>query len=735
MYSHKKTNHQFRDGYSYSTPEVNINILYQLTLLNNKLKKKKKILELNNPKIFRNLKDSLVLPEITIDAATKPKKKKELIVPAADKALKVEKSKTKNKLKVYEQLGDEDRLVDSGFNEDSHKAVGSNRKRAINNKKVNIKAVEFIDDVASTPTEITISNPLPIKDLAHILGKSEIELIKFLFLQGIAVTINEIVDLGTIELIAQNFDVQVRIQKDSKEFQRIPVLPLGDKYEDIDLETRSPVVAVLGHVDHGKTSLLDKIRDSQTAQEEAGGITQVLNAYKVNWKNEKIVFLDTPGHAAFSQMRSRGASIMDIAILVVAADDIVQPQTIESIQHIQSAKVPMLVALNKIDKDTANTERIREQLADYGIISEEWGGDTIFVPVSALTGENIAALLDSIMLVASMKNLKASSKTRGKGIIIEAHLDKNKGVAVTILVREGTFRKSDIITSHTMMGKIRMITDESKQPIIQAGPSQIIKIWGFAEMAQVGELVIAHNSEKEGRAQVKEIETKASNFSLRRSGAQLTWLDSSRQKDTKILNLIIKSSTQGTLEAVLQVIQDIPQTKVTLKVVSAALGEITETDISFASTTKAIIVGFDTSLAQGARQASSRLGISIYEHQVIYDLVDKLEKEMCDLLDPEYDKKEIGISVVKDIFELAKGKVAGCYVESGKLVNHCNIQIIRNDQVIYEGEIDSLKRLKEDVEEVNLGNECGIFIKRFQDWRKNDLIKGFELIFKKPSLV
>nr|YP_010336188.1 translation initiation factor 2 [Chroodactylon ornatum]UNJ14594.1 translation initiation factor 2 [Chroodactylon ornatum] len=740
-------------------------------LLNN-IQKKKTFLELNNPKIIRQLKkntlsigletaietnqittetkkkeseQTAVAPGVELPgtALVKPKKKKDSPDVSLEKDYKLSKSKIKRKPKNYEpfeeeKVGGEDPPID--LSNPSSK-LAYKKRNVVPKKKAKDASNSSIDKVF-IPTEIIVTQPLPLKDVAIILHKTETEIIKFLFLQGIAVTINAVIDIPTIKKIADNFDVIVHTEEQSgQSVATESVLEQKNSTEKTAVQNstpRAPVVVVLGHVDHGKTSLLDKIRKTQIVDQEAGGITQGLNVCSVNWEYEDtletIVFLDTPGHEAFSQMRVRGASIMDIAILVIAADDIVQPQTIESIQYIQANQVPMIVALTKVDKATANTERIKEQLSEYGVISEEWGGDTIFVPVSAFTGENISTLLDSIVLTSSIQNFTADPDASGQGTIIEAHLDKNKGVAITVLVQNGIFRKGDVVTAHTLIGKIRMIEDDSQQVINEATPSQIVKLWGFAEIPQVGKLVQVHENDKKARTYVKEL-NEEDKLLTHSSSNMLTGIhDSTMNKDTKVFNVIVKSNTQGGVEAICHVIQQLPQSKVQVKIVSALAGEITETDVVFAATTKSVILGFCTTMAPGARQASVRLNIAIYEYQVIYDLVDKVTAEMLTLLDPEYEKEEIGISTVKDIFELARGKVAGCYVESGKIVSNANIQVIRNNEVLYEGALDSLKRIKEDVKEVLAGDECGVLVKNFQNWQKGDSIKAFTLKEKVPSL-
>ena len=720
IYSGKSRQNQIRAG-----------LLDTIEVLN-KPRKRITTLELLDPKIIRYIKKAATKTSsqennenaIFKNSSVATEKTKKDLNHHTDKDHKLAKGKAKRKTLAH--------LEQETITSSNHLAGRRKNKYKLSHNQ------PVIEEESIQPQEINITGSMVIKDLAVLLNKTDIELIKFLFLQGIAVTINETIDIPTIELIAHNYNVKVNLQKESNNIT--PHKAIAMEQAGGLLEKRAPVVAVLGHVDHGKTSLLDQIRKTHIANEEAGGITQVLTAYNVqvphNGKDEKIVLLDTPGHAAFTQMRSRGALIMDIAVLVIAADDILQPQTIESIQHIKEAKVPMIVAINKIDKETANINKIKEQLTEYEILSEDWGGDTIMVPLSALTGENISALLESILLVADIQNLQAYSDGNAKGVFIEAHMDKIKGVAATVLVQSGKLKKGDVIAAYTTIGKIKMMTDETQKAISSAGPSTIVKLWGFSEIPPVGSLFSIYDSEKEARNEIRNqgFNINSTNDKLKNKAPVFNLADSSLKKELKVLNLIIKSNTQGSLEAVLHILEQIPQNKVTLQILSASPGEITETDVTFASTTKALVLGFDTTFAPGAKQAATRLNVLTQEYQVIYDLVDNLEKYMCDLLDPEYDQDEIGLAKVKSVFPLARGKVAGCYVESGKLQANSSIQVIRKNESIYEGKLDSLKRVKEDVSEINSGNECGVLVRDFQDWEKDDLIKAFEFKRKKPSL-
>ena len=725
-----------------SKDSISADILVHMNILN-RLKRNRSTLELINPKVIRQKNNS---------ATELEDKKVQLIEESYSEKKTHEKlennkqdSDTNHKGKDYKKIRGKQRKKGKDLSNFDKEHLTSKSKLAKTEETTPFNSLSrrkskhySQNDIIShevelnLPEEITVTDAMAIIDLARLLNKTETELIKFLFLQSIPVTINESIDISTIKLICAHYNVQVNTEDGKRTVKsKSDAYYIDDSREH--LEKRAPVVAILGHVDHGKTSLLDKIRSSNVAADEAGGITQGLRAYNVTVPSDnKIVFLDTPGHEAFTQMRSRGALIMDIAILVVAADDSIRPQTLEAIQHIKEAKVPMIVAITKIDKQDANVEKIKEKIAEQGIIPEDWGGDTMIVPLSALTGENISVLLDSILLLADIQNLQSSSLGNGNGIIIEAQIDKNKGVAATVLVQQGTIHRGDIILADTIIGKIKIITDESNTTIATAGPSTIAKIWGFSEIPLVGSSFSIFNSEKEAKAQIKDQEIHIQ--LITKPFKSSTILDRSLKKELKVLNLVIKSNAQGALEAVIYMLKQIPQKKVALQVLSAGVGEITETDVAFASTTKALILGFDTTFAPGAKQAANRLNVFAHEYQVIYDLIENLEQKMCDLLDPEYNKNEIGFAVVKNTFPLAKGKVAGCYVESGKLVHNCSIAVVRENKTIYEGKLDSLKRVKDDVEEISSGNECGVLIKDFQDWEKNDSIQAFELSLKKISL-
>lgn len=719
------------------------------------MKKRKNILELVNPKILqtrqqesnttytkRNIIENSVATEKNVEHSIKNKKYKEEknSYTYTEQEEKLSKGKNRKKNKNYSEFDNINKQNTNSILNLDETDENKPKKRYVAGKKnknrfSNSLNIEENNSAIEVPTEIVIDGPMAIKQLAIKLNKPETELIKILFLKGVAVTINEVIDIPTIELIINYFEIPITLKSKENKLDNL-FLPSSFNIQQENLEKRAPIVAILGHVDHGKTSLLDQIRSVQTVKEEAGGITQGLKAYNVivnvNNKQEKIVFLDTPGHAAFSQMRSRGALVMDIAILVVAADDKIQPQTVESIKYIQAAKVPFVVAINKIDKDTSNVEKIKEELAQYNIISEDWGGDTIFVPISALNGTNISLLLDSILVVAELQNLQASFKGKGYGIIIEAQMDKNKGIAAIVLIRNGIFTIGDVVATDNMIGKIRIMSDEKNLSLEEAGPSQVISLWGFTEIPEIGKEIKVYASEKEARTNLKK---DTSPITSRMISSASSSLEYNLQKEAKVLNILIKSSTQGSLEAVLEIINQIPQKKVRIKILSAAAGEITETDILYASTTQAKVIGFDTTLAPGARNAATRLEVAILEYKVIYELVDNLKEEMCKLLDPEFVKQEMGQATVRNIFTLTKGKVAGCYVDSGKLQQNSLIEVVRNNNKIYEGNLDSLKRIKEDVKEITLGNECGILIKDFQDWEKQDIIKAFELTPKEPSLV
>jgi translation initiation factor IF-2 len=594
--------------------------------------------------------------------------------------------------------------------------------------------------VAAIPEQIVLPENLTVRDLAERLNISDTDVITKLLMKGMPVNITQTLDRDTATLIADELGVKVEIVQEKAAATKTEML------EDRDLESlqrRPPVVTIMGHVDHGKTTLLDSIRKTKVAQGEAGGITQHIGAYHVDVEHdertEQVVFLDTPGHEAFTAMRARGARVTDIAILVVAADDGVQPQTREAISHARAAKVPIIVAINKVDKPEANPERIMQELTELELISEEWGGETIMVPVSAMTGENLDTLLEMILLVAEVEQLEANPDRAAKGTVIEAHLDKAKGPVATLLVQNGTLRVSDTIVAGSTFGKIRAMIDDRAERVEAASPSFAVEILGLNDVPGAGDEFEVFESEKQARdvAEKRAEEERETRLKTMAPGrVSLSSLSAQAQEGTlKELNLIVKADVQGSVEAILGALKQLPQNEVQIRILLSAPGEVTETDVDFAAASSAVIIGFNTTLASGARQAADRAGgVDIREYNIIYNLLDEIQAAMEGLLEPEEVEEYLGTAQVRQVFPVGKGAVAGCYVQSGRIVRNRRLRVRRGNEVIFEGALDSLKREKESVPEVKAGFECGIGVTKFNDWKEGDLIEVYQMILKRRTL-
>ncbi len=591
------------------------------------------------------------------------------------------------------------------------------------------------------PDHITIEGAMSVQELASLLRRSEAEIIKILFFKGIAATINQTLEVETIELVAKELGITVETASQTTEAVKVTEML---ESSDLDhLQRRPPVVTIMGHVDHGKTSLLDAIRNAKVAQGEAGGITQHIGAYHVdvalNGEKRQVVFLDTPGHEAFTAMRARGARVTDIAVLVVAADDGVQPQTIEAISHAKAANVPIIVAINKIDKESAQPDRVKQELTEFGLVPEEWGGDTIMVPVSALQRQNLDTLLEMILLVAEVEDLYANPDRPAKGTVIEAHLDRARGPVATLLVQNGTLRVGDILVAGACFGKVRAMMDDRGQRVEAATPSFAVEVLGLAEVPAAGDEFEVFGDEKTARAIAEERARAQRQSRLAQAAAarrvSLTSLSSqAREGELKELNLILKADVQGSVEAILAALNQMPQDQVQLRVLLAAPGEITETDVDLATASNAVIIGFNTTLASGARQAAEQNNVDVREYNIIYKLLDDIQGAMEGLLEPELVEEELGQAEVRAIFPLSKGVVAGCYVLSGKLVRNCKVRVLRQQNVIHTGILSSLKRMKDDVREVAAGYECGVRLDDFQLWQEGDIISAYQTVTKRRSL-
>ncbi len=582
---------------------------------------------------------------------------------------------------------------------------------------------------------------LTVQELADKLSLESSEIIKSLFFKGITATVTQSLDLATIETVAEEFGVPV-LQDDIQEAAEKTVDMIES--EDIDnLIRRPPVITVMGHVDHGKTSLLDSIRESRVASGEAGGITQHIGAYQVEFEHEsqkkKLTFLDTPGHEAFTAMRARGTKVTDVAVLVVAADDGCRPQTLEAISHARAAKVPIVVAINKIDKEGASPDRVKQELSEKDLIAEDWGGDTVMVPVSAIKKQNIDKLLEMILLVSEVEDLQANPDRFAKGTVIEAHLDKAKGPVATLLVQNGTLKSGDVLAAGSVLGKIRAMVDEHGNRIKEAGPSFPVEALGFSEVPTAGDEFEVYPDEKTGRAIVGERATdaRATKLAQQMASRRVSLSSLSTQAndgELKELNLILKADVQGSVEAILGSLEQLPKNEVQVRVLLSAPGEITETDIDLAAASGSVIIGFNTSLASGAKRAADANDVDIREYEVIYKLLEDIQLAMEGLLEPDLVEESLGQAEVRATFAVGKGAIAGCYIQSGKLQRNCSLRVVRSEKVIFEGNLDSLKRAKDDVKEVNTGFECGVGCDKFSSWIEGDVIEAFKFVTKKRTL-
>ncbi len=571
---------------------------------------------------------------------------------------------------------------------------------------------------------------IPLKVLSEKIGITAAEITKRLFKEGIMKTINDSIDFDTAAFIADDIGVELELKLD-KTAEDV----LSEGFDDLadageTLKKRPPVVTVMGHVDHGKTSILDRIRKTNVTAGEAGGITQHIGAYQVTVGGEAITFLDTPGHAAFTAMRARGAQATDIAVLVVAADDGIMPQTIEAINHAKAADVPIIVAINKIDKPEANVERIKTQLTDHGLLPEEWGGDTILCPVSAKTGEGFDNLLENINLVAEIKDLKANPDRKAKGVVIEAKLDQSKGPIATILVQNGTLKVSDSVIVGTVTGKIRAMVDDKGRRVNSAGPSTPVSIMGLDDVPNSGDILYAVEHEKLAKLVAEERQNKEKENMLKAS-SKVT-LDDVFNKiaegEMKILPLIVKADVQGSVEAVKSSLEKLSNAEVKVNVIHAAAGAIKESDIMLAESSNAIIIGFNVRPDSNAKQIAERSGVDIKLYRVIYEAIEDVERALKGMLAPKFKEVYMGKAEVREVFKISGvGQVAGSYVVEGKIIRNGKLRIYRDDVMICEGNVLQLKRFKDDVKEVAQGFECGISIEKFNDIKVGDFIESYQV--------
>ncbi|MFJ8243936.1 translation initiation factor IF-2 [Peribacillus asahii] len=575
------------------------------------------------------------------------------------------------------------------------------------------------------PAKITFYESLTVQELAKKLHREPSELIKKLFMLGVMATINQTLDKDAIELIAAEYGVEVEeeIRVDLTDLES-----LVTEDEEADLQERPAVVTIMGHVDHGKTTLLDSIRKTKVTEGEAGGITQHIGAYQVNVNDKKITFLDTPGHAAFTTMRARGAQVTDITIIVVAADDGVMPQTVEAISHAKAAEVPIIVAVNKMDKPAANPDRVMQELTEHGLVPEDWGGDTIFVPISAKQGDGIDSLLEMILLVSEVEEYKANPTRRANGTVIEAQLDKGRGSVATLLVQNGTLKIGDPIVVGNTFGRVRAMVNDLGRRVKEAGPSTPVEITGLNEVPQAGDRFIVFEDEKTAR-QVGETRAQRQLVSQRNEGSRVTLdtlFEQMKQGDIKELNIILKADVQGSAEALAASLQKIEVEGAKVKIIHSGVGAITESDVILATASNAIVIGFNVRPDVNAKRAAESENVDVRLHRIIYKVIEEIESAMKGMLDPEFEEKIIGQAEVRTTFKVSKiGTIAGSYVIEGKITRDSGVRLIREGVVVFEGEIDALKRFKDDVKEVATNYECGITIKNYNDIKEGDIIEAY----------
>ncbi|MBQ7288956.1 MAG: translation initiation factor IF-2 [Clostridia bacterium] len=582
-----------------------------------------------------------------------------------------------------------------------------------------------LEKIKKTPIKVTVGDEVTVAELAAAMKKTVAEVIKCLIGLGMMATANQVIDYDTAEIVVTELGCKI---------ERAVVVTIEERIMDVaedkeeDLKPRDPIVVVMGHVDHGKTSLLDAIRNTNVTGGEAGGITQHIGAYRVNCNGSKITFLDTPGHAAFTSMRQRGAMATDIAVLVVAADDGIMPQTIEAINHARAAEVQMIVAINKMDKPEANPDRVLQQLTEHSVVPEQWGGDVICVPVSAKTHDGIDKLLENILLVSEMMELKANPDRKAKGTVIEARLDKGRGPVATLLVQTGTLHTGDIIVAGTSVGRVRVMTNENGKVLKKAGPSVPVEITGLVEVPQAGDAFDAASDERLARQLVEQRKQKQKDEAFK--ATQKVTLDNLfsqlEQGELKELSIIVKADVQGSVEAVRESLEKISNDEVRVRVIHGGVGAINESDIMLAGTSGAIVVGFNVRPDAVAKDLAERDGVDVRMYRVIYDCIEEIESAMKGMLAPKFREVQMGAVEVRETYKISGvGTIAGCYVTNGKVTRNCQIRVVRDGVVLAEDAIDSLRRFKDDVKEVAQGYECGIGLVKYSDIKVGDVLEAF----------
>lgn len=582
--------------------------------------------------------------------------------------------------------------------------------------------------------EVSIPDEISVGELASRLKMTGVEVIKKLMNLGVMASLSQVIDYETATIVAEELGAKVEREVVVTIEERL----FGETQDsEQNLQPRSPVVVVMGHVDHGKTSLLDAIRDAHVASGEAGGITQHIGAYRVRIHDQDITFLDTPGHEAFTAMRMRGAQVTDIAILVVAADDGIMPQTVEAINHARAAGVSIVVAINKIDRPNANVERVKQELTEYNLVPEEWGGDTICVPVSAVKRENIDTLLEMILLVAEMKNLRANPNRQAHGTVIESRLERGRGPVATVLVQNGTLRTGDSVIAGTSVGRVRVMTDDRGNVITSAGPSVPVEIVGLDEVPAGGDEFWAVADERMARELAEQRKQRNKDEQFKNSTPKVSLDDlfnQIKQGEIKDLNIIVKADVQGSVEAVRQALEKLSRDEVRVRCIHCAVGGINESDVMLATASSAIIVGFNVRPDQGARASAEQNHVDLRTYRIIYDAINEIEAAMKGMLAPKFREVILGHAQIRQTFKVSGvGTIAGCYVQDGKIVRNAKVRVVRDGIVVHEGELSSLKRFKDDVKEVMQGFECGMSIERFNDIKEGDIIEAYTVEEYRPE--
>lgn len=594
-------------------------------------------------------------------------------------------------------------------------------------KKKKRKKCSEDDNLEQDVEVIEIGKTITVKELAEKLNKPVNDVIKTLIFTGVMAAINQEIDFETAEKVAEKYEVAVYEKEEENTLEEFEE---ETDVEEENLAKRPPIITVMGHVDHGKTSLLDAIRKSKVTSTEAGGITQHIGAYTVEVNGETLTFLDTPGHEAFTAMRARGAQITDVVILVVAADDGIMPQTVEAINHCKAANVPMIVAINKMDREGANPDRVKQELTEHGLVVEDWGGDIIAVPVSAKTRENIDTLLEMVLLTSEMQELKADAGRKAKGTVVEAKLDKGRGAVATLLVQNGTLHMGDSIIVGSTYGRIRAMFDDSGKKIKSAGPSIPVEVLGLSEVPAAGDRFTVVKDEKTARnmAEARKEKIRQESFATSHRVSLEDLYSQIKEGSVKELSVIVKADVQGSVEAIKASLEKLSTDDVKVRVIHGAVGAISETDITLAAASNAIVIGFNVRPDNNAVAASERDGVEVKTYRVIYDAIEDIKSAMIGMLDPEYKEVVLGTAEIRATYKISNvGTIAGGYVLTGKLVRNADVRVIREGIVIFESKLASLKRFKDDVKEVNAGYECGFSVEKFNDIKEGDIIEAYTM--------